>query len=81
MYCSHIGWISVRPAQYVVIKLDLCGKMYHTDTLLRVCYLSPLTIGGLHFSLVIPVVARRPPLTIQRKKLCEIEIAHTILGA
>jgi hypothetical protein len=32
MYCGHIAWISVRPAQYVVKKLDLCGKMYHTDT-------------------------------------------------
>ena len=32
MYRSHIRWNSVRPAQYIVIKLDLCGKMYHTDT-------------------------------------------------
>ena len=32
IYCGHIAWISVRPAQYVVKKLDLCGKMYHTDT-------------------------------------------------
>ena len=32
MYRSHIGWNSVCPAQYIAIKLDLCGKMYHTDT-------------------------------------------------
>ena len=57
------------------IQIDFYFKMYHNETRLRVCYLSPLTIGGLHFSLVVPVVARRPPLTLRREIKINVEIA------